>query len=266
MSEVFELSERWIQRYAELDGYAATMWGMRHLEDRMPDYSPEGFAARADHRREGMEQMASATSESDHDRLAAAVMRDILGAEQSLDDADEWLRPLYVFGSPVQHLRECFDLMTLDSDEDWERAATRMERLPEAARNLIATLEEGIRRGIMAAPRQAIACAEMADHWAGNGPDGSYFARLVEPYGGEDALRERLEDLPDTVELLNRQIRSEYLIGYSPGAMQNDGKYHRVRVEELGGVARFLLPVEQLPEPGHVGVAFGLRDGARGGD
>jgi uncharacterized protein (DUF885 family) len=193
MSEIFELAQRWVDGYAELDGYAATAWGFKHLEDRMPDYSPGGFAAVAEHRKTGLEQVAAASAESDHDRLAGAVMTDILETEQSLDDAGEWLRPLYVFGSPVQHLRECFDLMQLESEEDWERAATRMERVPGAAEGLVATLEEGMRRGVMAAPRQAVACAEQADKWAGRGADDSYFARLVAPYDGDGALRDRLD-------------------------------------------------------------------------
>ena len=191
MSDVFDICQRWIDRYAELNSYAASMWGVRRLEDRMPDYSPAGFAAQEEHRRRGLEEVARATPESDDDRLAAAVMTDILEVEKALDDAGEWLRPLYVFGSPVQHLRECFDMMTLGSEEDWEHAATRMELLPDAVASIIATLEEGTRRGIMAAPRQALACAEQAATWAGSNGD-SYFARLVRSYEG-DTLRGRLD-------------------------------------------------------------------------
>jgi uncharacterized protein (DUF885 family) len=198
MSEIFELAQRWVDGYAELDSYAATMWGLRHFEGGMPDYSPDGFAAVADHRRTGLDQVGAAAPETDHDRLAAAVMTDILETEQSLDDAGEWLRPLYVFGSPVQHLRECFDLMTLESEEDWERAATRMESWPAAAGGLITTLEEGIARGVLAAPRQALACADQCESWAGNSTDGSYFTRLVAPYDGDGALRQRLDAAADT--------------------------------------------------------------------
>jgi len=43
MTEIFDLSESWVREYADLDPYAATMWGMRELEDRMPDYSPGGL-------------------------------------------------------------------------------------------------------------------------------------------------------------------------------------------------------------------------------
>ena len=179
MSAVFELCDRWIARYAELDPYAATTWGFRELEDKLPDYSPEGVAARAEHRRAGLAGLAGTTIESDHDRLAADVMRDILEVEEALDEADEWLRPLYVFGSPVQHLRQAFDLMVLEGEDDWRRAAARMNELPKAVDQLISTLEEGIRRRVMAAPRQALACAEMAANWAGLRPRSSVRSTLT---------------------------------------------------------------------------------------
>ena len=55
--------------------------------------------------------------------------------------------------------------------------------------------------------------------------------RIAEETGGRALWVKKLEDLPAAVEMLSRQIRSEYLIGYSPGPVQNDGKYHRVRIE-----------------------------------
>lgn len=55
--------------------------------------------------------------------------------------------------------------------------------------------------------------------------------RLAEETGGRALWVRKLDDLPAAVETLSRQIRSEYLLGYSPGAVQNDGKYHRVRIE-----------------------------------
>jgi len=55
--------------------------------------------------------------------------------------------------------------------------------------------------------------------------------RIAEETGGRALWVRKLEDLPAAIETLDRQIRSEYLLGYSPGAVQNDGKYHRVRIE-----------------------------------
>ena len=55
--------------------------------------------------------------------------------------------------------------------------------------------------------------------------------RVAEETGGRAYWVRKIEDLPEAVEALSRQIRSEYVLGYSPGAVLNDGKYHRVRIE-----------------------------------
>lgn len=55
--------------------------------------------------------------------------------------------------------------------------------------------------------------------------------KLANETGGRALWVRKLEDLPDAIETLSRQIRSEYVLGYAPEEMQKDGKYHRVRVE-----------------------------------
>ena len=55
--------------------------------------------------------------------------------------------------------------------------------------------------------------------------------RLCEETGGRSIWVRHMSDLPDAMEELSRQIRSEYLVSYSPAGLQNDGRYHRVRVE-----------------------------------
>jgi len=55
--------------------------------------------------------------------------------------------------------------------------------------------------------------------------------RIAEETGGRALWVKKLDELPATIETLSRQIRSEYVVGYSPGSVQNDGKYHRIRVE-----------------------------------
>jgi VWFA-related protein len=55
--------------------------------------------------------------------------------------------------------------------------------------------------------------------------------RMAEETGGSVLWVHKLDELPAAVETLSRQIRNEYLVGYSPASIQNDGKYHRIRVE-----------------------------------
>ena len=60
-------------------------------------------------------------------------------------------------------------------------------------------------------------------------------SRLLESISDETGGRlihvHRLAKLPDAMEKLSRAIRSQYVLSYYSTNSQNDGKYHRVRVE-----------------------------------
>jgi len=55
--------------------------------------------------------------------------------------------------------------------------------------------------------------------------------QTAEQTGGDVLLAQSLAELPDVVERLSREIRSQYLLGYSSTNPTNDGKYRRVKVE-----------------------------------
>jgi VWFA-related protein len=55
--------------------------------------------------------------------------------------------------------------------------------------------------------------------------------KLAMDTGGRAFWARKLEDLPKVVEELSRDLRNQYVLGYSPPSRQNDGKYHDVRVE-----------------------------------
>ena len=60
-------------------------------------------------------------------------------------------------------------------------------------------------------------------------------SRLLESISDETGGRlvhvHHLSELPDAIEKLSRTIRSQYVLSYYSTNSQNDGKYHRVRVE-----------------------------------
>jgi Ca-activated chloride channel homolog len=58
----------------------------------------------------------------------------------------------------------------------------------------------------------------------------SFLKRAAAETGGTVQVVRNLNDLPDAVDLLNKQLRSQYLLGYYPSQVRNDGKFHRVRV------------------------------------
>jgi len=59
----------------------------------------------------------------------------------------------------------------------------------------------------------------------------SYLDKLAALTGGQTVWAHDLTELPDVVERLSRELRHQYVIGYSPKNQRNDGKYRSVRVE-----------------------------------
>jgi VWFA-related protein len=58
-----------------------------------------------------------------------------------------------------------------------------------------------------------------------------FLEKIASETGGRAIWVHRLSELPEAIQTLSRQIRSEYIIGYMSHRSDNDGKYHRVRVE-----------------------------------
>jgi uncharacterized protein (DUF885 family) len=106
------------------------------------------------------------------------------------DSGDE-LRPLRVLNSPQDQVRRSFDLMRLDSEEDWTILSARLHAVPEALSQLRATLEEGLAKSLVNATRQVLACAFQCDTWGGLAdPNTSFFAGLVARYPGGPSATE----------------------------------------------------------------------------
>ena len=57
--------------------------------------------------------------------------------------------------------------------------------------------------------------------------------RLAEETGGSVLVANHMNELPDVVRRLSAEIRSQYLLGYSPRNGSSDGKYRKVKVELL---------------------------------
>ena len=58
----------------------------------------------------------------------------------------------------------------------------------------------------------------------------SFLKKAAADTGGSVMVVHNINDLPDAVEKLSTQVRSQYLLGYYPVQSQNDGKFHRVKV------------------------------------
>ena len=197
LSPVYELADRYVDRSAVLDPILATSRGVVGHDAEMTDYSPEAQATRAALDRETLAELSQLRPLTAADRIAVEVMRERLEVAVDQYEAGERLRDLRIIGSPYQSIRQCFDLMASTTDQDWEIVATRMEAVPRALRSFEAALREGAERGIVAARRQALSCAEQGSTWSGQKESPAFFPSLVARYPAaresNDKLRRRLE-------------------------------------------------------------------------
>jgi len=231
MSRVYEIADDYVGGFAALDPIAATSIGVTGYDHLLTDYSPAGAEARADLARTTLAALAAAPPTDDHDRIAAAVMQERLRTTLDLYEHGERLRDVRVIGSPLQSIRQCFDLMRYDTEADWETAASRMEAVPSALAGVRIALREGLDRGISAARRQAIAAAAQAATWSSDGRSATpasspFFVTLAERHArempGQGALSERLEraalNATESYADMARWLRNEY----APRTTQRD--------------------------------------------
>ena len=225
-SDVRELASRYVDRSSALDPVLATSRGVTGHDAEMTDYSPDGNAARNELDSETLAAVSRLRPLTVADRVAAGVMRERLQVAVDQHEAGERLRDLRIIGSPFQAIRQCFDLMAVATEGDWEIVATRMERVPQALTSFEAALREGLSRGLVAARRQALACADQGATWSGarNGP--AFFQTLIAKYDGvgtaNGALRRRLSaaavSASDAYSKATRFLREDY----APKAAERD--------------------------------------------
>jgi len=227
VSRVYEIADGYVDRFAALDPVTATMAGIAGHDGEMTDYSPDGAAAQAGLARETLRALDEAPVEGDRDRVAAETVREELGLALELYEAGYHLRALNVLHCPVQAVRMAFDLMGRETEEEWRNVAARLALVPSGLEGYRSLLAEGVRRGEVAAKRQALETAAQAEAWAGATGASSYFDGLVAAYEsgdvsdpalGADLARGATEAAGAYADLA-QYLRKEYV----PQAVDKDG-------------------------------------------
>ncbi|MBE9373120.1 DUF885 domain-containing protein [Saccharopolyspora sp. HNM0983] len=201
---VHEICDRYVDELVALDPVAGTYLGLpggesSSGEEQLTDYSPDGYRARAELTRRSREAAAAAEPGDESERVAQAVFLERTGVDLALHEAGEDMAALNVIASPVQDLRQVFDLMPGDTPEQWRTIARRLAAMPEAVRGVRAGLLAAAEGGNVAAARQVQRVAGQCDTWSGRGGGESFFAAMVGRAGEVgDALRGELDAAAQT--------------------------------------------------------------------
>jgi uncharacterized protein (DUF885 family) len=145
------VAERYLDTLAALDPCAATELGIagsdRNYDEDITDYSPDAVAARAEAARSALKELDAVIAVDETDAVTAAAMRERLGVLIEIHDAGLDVGELNVIASPLQTMRDVFDLMSTETADDWavidRRLATLPDRVPGYAEALRTAVAEG---------------------------------------------------------------------------------------------------------------------------
>ena len=129
-SAIDALADRFVQKSARLDPFTATSLGIPGFDHLVPDLSPTGIAARTDLVRRTLDELTALEPVDAVDEVTLAAMRERLGLDLELEAAGEHHRMLNVIASPLQEMRDVFDVAPQDTLEHWEDIASRLNALP----------------------------------------------------------------------------------------------------------------------------------------
>lgn len=133
----------------------------------LSDYSPAGVDKQRNLISGTLTKLNSLPVTDDVDRITVAAMNERLGLELELIDSGEQTGEINVIASPVQGIRDIFDLMPTETEEDWGDINRRLGAVAGALEGYKESLRQRIASGPAIPARQVEKCAEQCEGAAG---------------------------------------------------------------------------------------------------
>lgn len=236
---IFKLSSLIVDELARTFPDVATELGVVGHDDSWTDFSPEGAAdALRTFRQLRSRVEALPVPGTDWDRLAVELAKTTLDEEIGRIEHEDHLRDLNSMASSLQTMREIWDHMGRQTDEDWTNIVYRLERLPTALDGYRASLDQGRRRGMAVAERQVRAGVEQCRVSASQA---SRLTKMIDEYQQATGANAPLPRLESAVTEARRSFAElgDYLADtYATDAAESDGvghdRYIRAAYEFLG--------------------------------
>ncbi len=187
-------TDQYVEDVVALDPLTATLVGVAGYDDKLPDFSPAGFDAVEELNRRALADVTALEPSDDRERVAKEAFLERIGLEVERADARLVRSAVSVISSGVHAVREVFDLMPTDTDEDWQTIGDRLAAVPKAVAGYRETLAAEAAAGRLSARRQYVEIASQVRGWTGQeGASGDYFGNLVAQ--APDGLRDRLAEV-----------------------------------------------------------------------
>jgi uncharacterized protein (DUF885 family) len=158
-TDVDQIANDYLDALVGLSPITATYLGMAGRDEDLDDFSPSGLAAQSVLRTRTLDALASAAAVDDIDQVTLAAMKERLGLAEETYAAGLDQMSLNVLASPLQAIRDVFDLMPTDTEAQWATIAARMTKVPAALDSYVESLRGAAASGLVSPKRQVEACA-----------------------------------------------------------------------------------------------------------
>jgi Uncharacterized protein conserved in bacteria len=148
------IAEEWVDTELDLYPEYRVYLGREGREGEYADYSPAGAEQALQATKMALAKIRATEAVDAVDRVTKLDLTRDLELSVEKHEAGFAERDLNVIASPVQTLREIFDLVPTATEADWGHIATRMHNLPAAMAGYIEMLRSGVRPGNVPAIRQ----------------------------------------------------------------------------------------------------------------
>ncbi|MFF7377180.1 DUF885 domain-containing protein [Streptomyces massasporeus] len=191
-----EVADAYVDELVALDPITGTFLGDKESSSRLPDTSPAGQEALAELARRTLARLDEAErlpgAGSDIERRCARLVRERLGAELAVHEADESLRSVSNLSSIAHAVRQVFTVTPAQTEEDWAAIAERLRGVPAALEGYRESLALGLERKLYGGPRATATFVTQLGEWAdADGEGHGWFEQYAA--AGPEALRSELD-------------------------------------------------------------------------
>lgn len=179
------IANDYVDRIAALDPIDATYMGVKGHDHQMTDFSPGAVAERVQAGKDVLAKIDREKIQDEIDAVTVAAMHERLELQTKLHEAGELDGELNNIASPLQSIREVFDVTASTTTNDWEVIALRIHAVPDAVDSYIESLRAAAGRGKVPALRQVELGIKQADELAGPESIWSSYVAGARPDGVE---------------------------------------------------------------------------------
>ncbi|HEY9294253.1 MAG TPA: DUF885 domain-containing protein [Microlunatus sp.] len=175
-----QLADRHVTEAIDRSPTLATVLGIAGFDDRWDDFSPDGYADRADHDRRTLAALHATAPTDERENIAKEAMIERLTLQTELYDAHIETSRVSVIADMAHEIRETFDLMPTDSADAWHNIAVRLRTIGTPLAGAQQTLAREAAGGNISAQRQINATVEQIRGWTGQTGSHDFFAGLID--------------------------------------------------------------------------------------